>query len=72
MNFEFIFSNFPLKLIFSRIGGSIPVTWSYFAEFQPKDRRGSMLSFLAAFWMIGNMLVAGKIAHNRKNTFDPF
>jgi len=41
------------------IGGSIPVTWSYFAEFQPKDRRGSMLSFLAAFWMIGNMLVAG-------------
>jgi len=41
------------------IGGSIPVTWSYFAEFQPKDRRGSMLSFLAAFWMIGNLVVAG-------------
>jgi len=41
------------------IGGSIPVTWSYFAEFQPKDRRGSMLSFLATFWMIGNLVVAG-------------
>lgn len=41
------------------IGGSIPVTWSYFAEFQPAERRGSMLSFLATFWMIGNFLVAG-------------
>lgn len=41
------------------IGGSIPVTWSYYAEFQPKARRGAMLSFLAAFWMVGNFIVAG-------------
>lgn len=31
---------------------------SYFAEFQPKHKRGSMLSFMAAFWTLGNLLVA--------------
>lgn len=36
------------------LGGSGPVIWSYFAEFQPKAKRGSMLSFMAAFWTIGN------------------
>lgn len=41
------------------MGGSGPVIWSYFAEFQPKAKRGSMLSFMAAFWTIGNLLVAG-------------
>lgn len=41
------------------VGGSIPIVWSYFAEFQPKSKRGGMLSFLAAFWMIGNIVVAG-------------
>uniref|UniRef100_U5EQ91 Putative transmembrane transport n=1 Tax=Corethrella appendiculata TaxID=1370023 RepID=U5EQ91_9DIPT len=41
------------------LGGSGPVIWSYFAEFQPKSKRGSMLSFMAAFWTIGNLLVAG-------------
>lgn len=41
------------------LGGSGPVIWSYFAEFQPKSRRGSMLSFMAAFWTIGNLFVAG-------------
>lgn len=33
--------------------------WSYFAEFQPKSKRGSMLSFMAAFWTLGNLFVAG-------------
>ncbi len=42
------------------VGGSIPIVWSYFGEFQPKARRGSMLSWLAAFWMVGNVTVAGK------------
>lgn len=42
-----------------RLGGSGPVIWPYFAEFQPKSKRGSMLSFMAAFWTIGNLLVAG-------------
>lgn len=40
------------------LGGAGPVIWSYFAEFQPKAKRGSMLSFMAAFWTIGNLLVA--------------
>ncbi|GJQ67462.1 hypothetical protein Trydic_g5120 [Trypoxylus dichotomus] len=34
------------------LGGSGPVIWSYFAEFQPKSKRGSMLSFMAAFWTL--------------------
>jgi len=34
------------------------VIWSYFAEFQPKAKRGSMLSFMAAFWTFGNLFVA--------------
>lgn len=42
-----------------RLGGSGPVIWSYFAEFQPKSKRGSMLSFMAAFWTLGNLFVAG-------------
>lgn len=42
-----------------RLGGSGPVIWSYFAEFQPKAKRGSMLSFMAAFWTFGNLFVAG-------------
>ncbi|XP_059490038.1 synaptic vesicle glycoprotein 2B-like [Neocloeon triangulifer] len=41
------------------LGGSGPVIWSYFAEFQPKKKRGSMLSFMAAFWTLGNLFVAG-------------
>lgn len=44
---------------FNRLGGSGPVIWSYFAEFQPKAKRGSMLSFMAAFWTLGNLFVAG-------------
>lgn len=46
-------------MILNSLGGSGPVIWSYFAEFQPKSRRGSMLSFMAAFWTIGNLFVAG-------------
>lgn len=55
------FPTFLLLRFFSGVGvgGSIPVTWSYFAEFQPKSKRGAMLSFLAAFWMVGNFVVAG-------------
>lgn len=40
------------------LGGSGPVIWSYFAEFQPLSKRGSMLSFMAAFWTLGNLFVA--------------
>ena len=41
------------------VGGSIPVVWSYYAEFQPSSRRGAALSVLASFWMVGNLTVAG-------------
>uniref|UniRef100_A0A8B9KPK5 Synaptic vesicle glycoprotein 2B n=1 Tax=Astyanax mexicanus TaxID=7994 RepID=A0A8B9KPK5_ASTMX len=41
------------------VGGSIPVIFSYFSEFQPKMRRGAMISALATFWMAGNILAAG-------------
>lgn len=41
------------------VGGSIPVCFSYFSEFMPRLRRGSMISALAAFWMAGNILAAG-------------
>jgi len=41
------------------VGGSIPVVWTYFAEFQPSARRGAALSLLASFWMVGNITVAG-------------
>ncbi len=43
-----------------RVGGSIPVIFSYFSEFQPRLRRGAMISALATFWMAGNILAAGK------------
>lgn len=41
------------------VGGSIPVIFSYFTEFQPKDKRGMMISALATFWMCGNIIAAG-------------
>lgn len=44
--------------VLQALGGAGPVIWSYFAEFQPRHKRGSMLSFMAAFWTIGNLLVA--------------
>lgn len=41
------------------VGGSIPVIFSYFTEFLPKQRRGTMISALATFWMMGNIIAAG-------------
>ncbi|XP_064595783.1 synaptic vesicle glycoprotein 2A-like [Liolophura sinensis] len=41
------------------VGGSIPVIFSYFTEFQPKAKRGMMISVLATFWMFGNIIAAG-------------
>lgn len=37
----------------------MPVIFSYFTEFQPKDKRGSMIVLLATFWMCGNIIAAG-------------
>ncbi|XP_078388701.1 synaptic vesicle glycoprotein 2C [Cetorhinus maximus] len=41
------------------VGGSLPVIFSYFSEFQPRNKRGCMVSALATFWMAGNILAAG-------------
>lgn len=40
-------------------GGSLPVCFSYFSEFQPSKYRGAMISGLATSWMAGNMIAAG-------------
>jgi MFS family permease len=53
--------------LYRSLGGSGPVIWSYFAEFQPKSKRGSMLSFMAAFWTLGNLFVAGKMGKEKKS-----
>ena len=36
----------------------MPVIFTYYCEFQPKDKRGSMISLLATFWMTGNIVAA--------------
>ncbi|XP_076309059.1 synaptic vesicle glycoprotein 2C-like isoform X6 [Tachypleus tridentatus] len=41
------------------IGGSIPVVWSYFAEFQTEESRPHQMCLLASFWMVGNIVTAG-------------
>ncbi|CAK8681280.1 unnamed protein product [Clavelina lepadiformis] len=40
-------------------GGSLPVCFSYFSEFQPNNKRGAMISALATSWMAGNLIAAG-------------
>lgn len=37
------------------VGGSVPIVWSYFAEFIPKNIRGRMICLLASSWMVGNL-----------------
>lgn len=46
------------------VGGSLPVIFSYYTEFQPKEKRGSMISLLATFWMCGNIVAAGVCDHS--------
>jgi sugar phosphate permease len=36
----------------------MPIVFSYFCEFLPPLRRGSLMALLAAFWMLGSMIVA--------------
>lgn len=49
-----------LILIFElyRIGGSIPIVFSYFSEFLAQEKRGEHLSWLCMFWMIGGVYAA--------------
>lgn len=39
----------------SRIGGSIPIVYTYFTEFLQMDKRGEHLSWLCMFWMFGGL-----------------
>mgnify|MGYP001141492955 CR=1 FL=1 len=41
------------------VGGSIPVVFTYFAEFLPAKNRGRYIIFLASFWMLGAIFTAG-------------
>ncbi|XP_072020579.1 synaptic vesicle glycoprotein 2C-like isoform X2 [Amphiura filiformis] len=41
------------------VGGSVPAIFSYFGEFQMRQRRGMMISIVATFWLAGNILTAG-------------
>jgi len=41
------------------VGGAVPLVFSYFAEFSPKEYRGRMISWVSYFWIIGNIVVAG-------------
>ncbi len=46
------------KMYYSnRVGGSVPIVWSYFSEFMPKNIRGRMICALASSWLFGNLLV---------------
>lgn len=38
-----------------RIGGSIPIVYTYFTEFLQMDKRGEHLSWLCMFWMLGGL-----------------
>lgn len=40
------------------VGGSIPILFSYYAEFLPSSSRGKSITVLAAFWMVGSIIVA--------------
>lgn len=37
------------------IGGSVPIVYTYYAEFLTMDKRGEHLSWLCMFWMMGGL-----------------
>lgn len=41
------------------IGGMLPVDYSIFAEYLPKENRGRYLVLLESFWALGTLLAAG-------------
>ncbi|KAK2172293.1 hypothetical protein NP493_973g01033 [Ridgeia piscesae] len=76
-SFAHVFWLFLLLRVISGIGvgGSMPVIFTYFGEFQPKVRRGQMISVLAMFWMAGNIMAAALawlvIPHSELRLFGP-
>ena len=41
-----------------RVGGSLPVAFSYFCEFFSRKTRGPFVIILASFWTIGQVFAA--------------
>jgi MFS transporter, putative metabolite:H+ symporter len=41
------------------VGGTLPVDYSIFAEYLPKEKRGRYLVLLESFWAVGVLLAAG-------------
>jgi putative MFS transporter len=41
------------------VGGTLPVDYSIFAEYLPKEKRGRYLVYLESFWALGTIVVAG-------------
>ncbi len=44
--------------MYCRVGGSIPVIFTFYSEVLPKEYRGKYMVILAAFWMIGSIVIA--------------
>lgn len=57
---------------FIRIGGAVPIVFSYFAEVLAREKRGEHLSWLCMFWMIGEIYASAMawaiIPHYGKET----
>jgi MFS family permease len=41
------------------VGGSIPSVFTLYTEYLPVQRRGMLLSIVAAFWTVGTVFTAG-------------
>lgn len=41
------------------VGGTLPVDYSIFSEYLPRDRRGRWLVLLESFWAVGTIVAAG-------------
>lgn len=41
-----------------RVGGSIPIVFTYVCEFLPVKARGPFLNLVATFWMVGTIIAA--------------
>lgn len=45
---------------FVRVGGSVPVLFTYNSEFHSKENRGFSITFMSSFWAIGGIIACGK------------
>lgn len=54
-DFTFLPTNFPIVFASCRIGGAVPIVFSFFSEVLSREKRGEHLSWLCMFWMIGEI-----------------